>query len=229
MNPVARPIMRPPGALAAVLALAGALSGCGLGCEDVERIRAATAAGFGVTEPGAAGTTGAMLYGFADYTQDEAVPDFDEVFAVLARNAGDGRNLQFTLTGYETPPGDRITLTLSIPARAQQGDRYLVTGAFAPPAPWVDEWTFRAPLAPGETEVGFERSRPQIPTPPYNFAAVFTATRASGTVQVLRRERGRLTVEVDVTAADGTGRGYRVAGTVDVTATTEGEVCPSLS
>ncbi|MEW5930226.1 MAG: hypothetical protein AB1941_22435 [Gemmatimonadota bacterium] len=215
----------------AVLALAATLGGCGLGCEDVNRIHAATAAGFGVTEVVAAGTTGAMLYGSADYTQEEtgSLPDFDEVFAVLARNSGDSRSLQFTLTGYETPPGDRIVLVLSVPTRAQQGDRFRVTGAFAPPGPWQDEWTFRRAVAPGETEIGFARTRATIPNPPYNYAAVYTATRAAGTVEVLGRDRGRLDLRVDLTATDDAGRGYRIAGTVGVTAGKEGEACFTLS
>ncbi|HEU0080316.1 MAG TPA: hypothetical protein VFQ76_21895, partial [Longimicrobiaceae bacterium] len=152
---------------AALLALAGTLGGCGLGCEDVNRIHAATASGFGVTATGASGTTAAMLFGTADYTQEKtgSIPDFDEVFAVLARNSGDGRNLQFTMVGYETVPGDRIVLALSIPTRAQQGDSFRVTGAFAPPAPWVDEWTFRRAVAPGEVEIAFARTRATIPGP----------------------------------------------------------------
>jgi hypothetical protein len=216
---------------AAVLVLAGSLSGCGLGCEDVNRIQAITAPGFSVTQVGAAGTTGAMLYSRADYTQKEtgSLPDFDEVFAVLARNSGDGRNLQFTLTGYETPPGDRIVLVLSIPTRAQGGDRFRVTGAFTPPGPWQDEWTFRRAVAPGETEIGFARTRATIPNPPYNYAAIYTASRATGTVEVLRRDRGHLSLQLDMTATDDSGRGYRIAGTANVAATTEGEVCFSPS
>ena len=216
---------------AALLALAATLGGCGLGCEDVNRIHAATAPGFGVTAADAAGTTGAMLFGSADYTQEEtgSIPDFDEVFAVLARNSGDGRNLQFTLVGYETVPGDRIVLVLSIPTRAQQGDRFRVTGAFAPPAPWVDEWTFRRAVAPGDVEIAFARTRATIPNPPYHYAPVYTATRAAGTVQVLRRERGHLDLQVDLVASDDAGRGYRVAGTMGVTAAREGEACFSLS
>lgn len=216
---------------AALLALAATLGGCGLGCEDVNRIHAATASGFGVTATGSAGTTAAMLYGSADYTQEEtgSLPDFDEVFAVLARNSGDGRSLQFTLVGYETVPGDRITLVLAIPTRAQQGDRLRVTGAFAPPAPWADEWTFRRAVAAGETEVGFSRARATIPNPPYNYAAHYTATAATGSIQVLRRERGHLDLQVDLAVTDAAGRGYRVAGTLGVTAATEGEACISLS
>ena len=216
---------------AAALALAGTLSGCRVGCEDVNRIQTTTAPGFSVTQVGATGTTGAMLYSRADYTQKEtgSLPDFDEVFAVLARNSGDGRNLQFTLTGYETPPGDRIVLVLSIPTRAQQGDRLRVTRAFTPPAPWVDDWTFRQPVASGETEIGFARTRATIPNPPYNYAAIHTATRATGTIDVLRRDRGHLSVQIDVTATDESGRGYRIAGTANVAATTEGEACFSPS
>lgn len=223
--------MRRIATTAAVLALAGSLSGCGLGCEDVNRIQATTAPGFSVTQVGATGTTGALLYSRADYTQKEtgSLPDFDEVFAVLARNSGDGRSLQFTLTGYETPPGDRIVLVLSIPTRAQQGDRLRVTGAFAPPGPWQDDWTFRRAVAPGDTEIGFARTRATIPNPPYNYAAIYTATRATGTVDVTGRDRGRLDLRVDLTAVDETGRGYRIAGTVGVKAAKEGEACPTLS
>lgn len=223
--------MRRIATTALLLALAGSLGGCGLGCDDVNRIHAATAPGFGVTRVGAAGTTGAMLYGTADYTQREtgSLPDFDEVFAVLARNSGDGRNLQFTLTGYETPPGDRIVLVLSVPTRAQQGDRFRVVGAFTPPGPWQDEWTFRRAVAPGDTEIGFARTRATIPNPPYDYAAIYTATRATGTIQVLRRERGHLDLQVDVTATDEAGRAYRIAGTLGVSAATEGEACPTLS
>lgn len=223
--------MRRIATAAAVLALAATLGGCGLGCEDVNRIHAATGAGFGVTAVGAAGTTGAMLYGSADYTQEEtgSLPDFDEVFAVLARNSGDARSLQFTLVGYETPPGDRIVLVLSVPTRAQQGDRFRVAGAFTPPGPWEDEWTFRRAVAAGETEIGFARTRATIPNPPYNYTAVYTATAATGTVEVLGRDRGRLELRVDVTATDASGRGYRVAGTVNVTAGNEGEACFTLS
>lgn len=223
--------MRRIATAAALLALAGSLGGCSLGCEDVNRIHAATAPGFGVTQVGAAGTTVAMLYGTADYTQEEtgSLPDFDEVFAVLARNSGDGRNLQFTLTGYETPPGDRIVLVLSIPTRAQQGDRFRVTGAFTPPGPWQEEWTFRRAVAPGDAEIGFARTRATIPNPPYNYAAIYTATRATGTIDVLRRERGHLDLRVDMTATDEAGRAYRIAGTLGVSAAKEGEACPTLS
>ncbi len=223
--------MRRIAATAALLALAGSLGGCDLGCEDVDRIHAATAPGFGVTRVGDAGATGAMLYGSADYTQEEtgSIPDFDEVFAVLARNSGDDRNLQFTLVGYETPPGDRIVLVLSVPTRAQQGDRFRVAGAFTPPGPWQDEWTFRRAVAPGDTEVGFARTRATIPNPPYNYAAVYTATRAAGTIEVLRRERGHLDLRVDLTAADEAGLAYRIAGTLGVSAAKEGEACPTLS
>ena len=214
---------------AALIALAGTLGGCGLGCKDVNRVRARTSPAFTITRTGGGATTGALLSGFADYTQRETVPEFARVFAVVARNSGDGRNLQFTLTGYEATPGDRISLTLSVPSRAQQGDRFHVVRAFAPPAPWTGEWTFRDPVSAGETEIAFVRSRATIPNPPYNYAAVYTATRAEGTVEVRWREAGRITLRVDLTATDDTGRGYRLAGDVEVTAATEGEACPTFS
>jgi hypothetical protein len=120
-------------------------------------------------------------------------------------------------------------LVLSIPTRAQQGDRLRVTGAFTPPDPWQDEWTFRRAVAPGDTEIGFARTRATIPNPPYNYPAIYTATRATGTVEVTGRERGRLDLRVDLTAVDETGRAYRIAGTVGIKAAKEGEACPTLS
>jgi hypothetical protein len=212
----------------ALVALTLVASGCRVGCEDVEILRAVTAPGFGVTETGAPGSTGVLLAGDVHYTQRD-VRDFRRIFDILYRRARDERSVAFTLHGYETPPGDRITLTLAIPAGARQGERYRVAGAFVPPAPWIDEWVLRPSVAAGEVEVGFKRSRPAIPDPPYNYTPTYTATGASGSIDVLRRENGLLELQLDFTVTDGAGRGYRVAGRTTVTAVSEGEVCFSPS
>jgi hypothetical protein len=213
--------------LAGLIAVAFSASGCGLGCRDVNRIHAGTAAGFTVTDLALADSTPAALYAGLDYTQS-GVQDFPRVFAVIANETHDSRNLLMTVHGYETTPGDRLDLALSIPANARTGDQFRVAGTFVPPAYPGDEWGFRAPLSASDVEVGFTRSHAAIPNPPYDYTAHYTATSATGTIRVAARDRGLLHLALDVTVSDASGHRHRIAGVLMVTSMTQGQACPGL-
>lgn len=213
---------------AGLTAIALLASGCGLGCRDVDRVDAATTLGFTVNDGAGSDSTLVALYAQLDYTQTAGVDDFPGVFRVLAQEAGDSRSLLMTLHGYETPPGDRLDLALSIPTKARTGDELHIARAFPPPPYRTAEWGFRAPLAQGQVEIGFSRSHPAIPNPPYDYVPHYTATAASGTVRIVRRERGLLRLEIDALVSDAAGRSHRIRGMVTVSARTQGQACISL-
>jgi hypothetical protein len=214
--------------LAGLTALGLLASGCGLGCKDVDRVYAATRPGFTVSDATSSDSTPVALYASLDYTQTSGVDDFSGVFRVLAKDAGDSRNLLMTLHGYGTPPADRLDLALSVPTKARTGDEYPIVAAFPPPPYRTAEWGFRAPLPQGQVEIGFTRSHAAIPNSPYDYVPHYTATAASGTVRIVRRDRGVLLVAIDAVVSDGAGRSLRVKGTVSVEASTHGQACISL-
>lgn len=225
--------MRHARTLAALTALVLSVGGCGLGCRDIQEIRLLTVQGFSVARVGAPDTTRALLHGYLHHSQrGRDGLEFERLFDVFANDARESRNVLVTMNGSEMPPGsspDRITVSLSLPGRVQRGDRLRVTGTFPPPAQRTPEWGFRTPTAPGEAEVGFTRSRAQIPNPPYDYAPFYTATTASGTITVLHRDRGTLGLELDLTVADASGVAYRVRGPAALNATTSGQECRTIS
>src|SRR4051812_21674094 len=121
-------------------------------CYELRSVRGEATSGFSVTDASRSGATPVALYATLDNARD------DRAYTVIAddvRNSGE--NLMVTLYGFETPPGDRIAVTVSIPLSAGAGDRFTISRAFT--APELGQWGFRQSLAAGQVELGFSRSQ----------------------------------------------------------------------
>lgn len=216
--------MFPLRTLTAVLALSLAAGGCGIGCDEAQFVRAATLPGFQVTPAGAAEPVPVALFGDVGHNH-AGQSDFQQVYDVLSMERRDRRAVVVTLIGFETAPADRIVLSLAIPGDAEAGDRYGISGIFPPPVTPEEQWGLQDRAPTGSMTLAFARTRASIPDPPYDYVAHYTATRASGTVAVLRRDRREMLLELDVTVRDAAGSAQQVAGRATVQLIDEGEVC----
>src|SRR5829696_1092938 len=98
-------------------------------CYDSLFARGEAVSGFSVTEALRSAATPVALYA----TRENRDPD-DRTYAVIANNSRDGSdNFMVTFYGFETPPMDRIAVTLSIPVGAAPGATYRIIRAFAAP------------------------------------------------------------------------------------------------
>jgi hypothetical protein len=188
-------------------------------CYELRSVRGEATSGFSVTDASRSVTTAVALYATLDNARDD--PAYN-VIANDVRSGGD--NLMVTLYGFETPPGDRIAVTVSIPLSAGTGERFAISRAFT--APEQGMFGFRQSLAAGQVELGFSRSQYINPG---NYTFGYVANTASGEIRVLRRQPGVMELSVDALVSNGTGPAYRIVGPILLTTRTQGDVCPSIT
>src|SRR4051794_3074784 len=110
-------------AITALLLSSLATDGCRR-CHELLFVRAEATNAFAVTDATRSSATPVALYAQSDQAGE------DRSYAVIASNSGGSDNLMITLYGFETPPGDRIAVTVAIPVSAAAGDVYKITRAF---------------------------------------------------------------------------------------------------
>lgn len=211
------PMTRWPWAAVLILATISA-QGC-RPCYELRFARAEATNSFSITNAAQSGVTPVALYATLDNARD------GRSYAVIANDTrSGGESFTVTLDGFETPPADRIGLTLSIPLSAGAGDVFTITRAFT--AAEQGQWGFRTPIGAGQVELGFSRSVYNFPG---NYSFPYVANTASGQIRVLRRQANLIELNVDALVSNGSGTSYRIVGPVLLTTGTKGEVCPSIT
>jgi hypothetical protein len=139
-------------------------------------------------------------------------PTFQFVFNTLEGNTvGDG--IALSVTGNDPVTDEVVTVALALPMSLREGDQYAVGATYTiEPGVENDPGLFGAYdlQQPNQAEGSFTVSTYTFP--PGRYDATFRAVSTTGTVTVAERERGRVSLALNLTFTDEAGRTATVTG-----------------
>lgn len=198
-------------ALGTLIAL---LPGCSLICDNEEerRISVGTDPELTYTRPGGA-APGTLRLG-ASLTEFElGRTPFNELFRVIDDGA-ERDGVVLAVPGDDPSTGERVALYLALPTPLRRGATFAVGGAFAVPlgGEQLPGASPRTLADPDRAEVAFHTGTYHFPPPEYR--TTFQASSAEGTVRVADRGGEFVTLELDLSLSDESGRVARLRGRV---------------
>ena len=145
---------------------------------------------------------------------DVARSSFDFVFNTI-EGASAGEGIALSVSGAGRTPNELVSLVLVLPVALEEGDEYTLGSTFSiQPGVSADPrmWGAQELQQAGRAEAAFSIATYTFPPPLYT--ADFVAASSTGTIRVVRRERGWVQLVLDLTFTDAAGEVRTVTGQV---------------